>query len=63
MAVGRRRLTRAELVAAATTSARLQGCACNLTVTITEVADGIYSASIGHDDWCPLLAARGARWN
>lgn len=48
-----------ELIEAAKEAARAQGCACDVEVTITVEAPGVYGAHVAHDEWCPLVRARG----
>lgn len=51
----RRPVTRAEVEAAAITSARLHGCRCpRPTVDIDNPAPGVWSATVEHDAGCDL---------
>jgi hypothetical protein len=35
--------------------ARGEGCCCEPEVLLTERLPGVYSATVGHDDYCPRL--------
>lgn len=46
----RKRLAKAAVVAAQAT-----GCCCVVGVSVADHGDGLYRATLSHDDWCPLL--------
>lgn len=35
---------------------RLEGCDCDVSIEIIEDSPGVYTANVGHDDGCALLA-------
>lgn len=40
---------------AAVFSARLQGCNCDVTIVINDIAPNVFHTTAQHDDHCPLL--------
>lgn len=42
-------------------AARSNGCCCRPEVTVGEMAPGAYSATVSHDDWCPLIRSTAER--
>ena len=54
---------RRALIEAARLGSLLEGCTCVPDITITELAPGINTARIEHDDWCALLRRLEARNN
>lgn len=50
---------RDRLVRAAVAASRVQGCTCDVEVIVERTEADWWDARACHDDWCPLLVARG----
>ncbi len=56
-----RRDLQTEASEAALRAAKAQGCVCQPDLRLAEFKPGLYSVTLAHDEWCPLLRARKDR--
>lgn len=55
--------TAEQITESATFAARVEGCRCDVEITVSKIAPGAWHVQVAHDDWCPRLRAAQGRWN